>query len=291
MHPQNSKPNKTWRIIDIINWGEKYFNDRFFDNPRNEIEILLLQLIGGKKIDLYLNFEKKIKPEDLIILRGWIKRRLNREPIQYIIGHSGFYGRKFIVNKHVMIPRPETETIIGISIDTISKKNNPVIVDIGTGSGCIGITLALEIPHSKIFAIDISEEALSIAKKNAELYNLKNIEFIKMDFLSQDINHNVDLLVSNPPYIPQKEISSLMRDVKDYEPMMALTDNSDGLVFYQKLSKIISEVVNKNGVTILEVGKGNHYNKVKEIFSKEGYNNIETIRDLNKDRRVLMINK
>ena len=89
-----------------------------------------------------------------------------------------------------------------------------------------------------------------------------------MDFLSQDINHNVDLLVSNPPYIPQKEISSLMRDVKDYEPMMALTDNSDGLVFYQKLSKIISEVVNKNGVTILEVGKGNHYNKVKEIFSK-----------------------
>ena len=283
--------NKTWRIIDIINWGEKYLKDRFFDSPRNEIEILLLHLIGGKKIDLYLDFEKIIKPEDLIILRGWIKRRLNREPIQYIIGHSEFYGRRFIVNQHVMIPRPETETIIGISIDAISKKNNPVIVDVGTGSGCIGITLALEIPHSKIFAIDISEEALSIAKKNAELYNLKNIEFIKMDFLSQNINHNVDLLVSNPPYIPQKEISSLMSDVKEYEPMMALTDKSNGLVFYQKLSKIIPDVVKKNGVTILEVGKGNHYNKVKEVFSKEGYNNIETIRDLNKDIRVLMIYK
>ncbi len=291
MYPHNSKTNKTWRIIDIINWGEKYLKDRFFDNPRNEIEILLLHLIGGKKIDLYLDFEKIIKPEDLIILRGWIKRRLNREPIQYIIGHSEFYGRRFIVNQHVMIPRPETETIIGISIDAISKKNNPVIVDVGTGSGCIGITLALEIPHSKIFAIDISEEALSIAKKNAELYNLKNIEFIKMDFLSQNINHNVDLLVSNPPYIPQKEISSLMSDVKEYEPMMALTDKSNGLVFYQKLSKIIPDVVKKNGVTILEVGKGNHYNKVKEVFSKEGYNNIETIRDLNKDIRVLMIYK
>jgi len=291
LYPHNSKTNKTWRIIDIINWGEKYLKDRFFDNPRNEIEILLLHLIGGKKIDLYLDFEKIIKPEDLIILRGWIKRRLNREPIQYIIGHSEFYGRRFIVNQHVMIPRPETETIIGISIDAISKKNNPVIVDVGTGSGCIGITLALEIPHSKIFAIDISEEALSIAKKNAELYNLKNIEFIKMDFLSQNINHNVDLLVSNPPYIPQKEISSLMSDVKEYEPMMALTDKSNGLVFYQKLSKIIPDVVKKNGVTILEVGKGNHYNKVKEVFSKEGYNNIETIRDLNKDIRVLMIYK
>jgi len=290
LQPQNSKTNKTWRIIDIINWGEKYLKDRSFDSPRNEIEILLLHLIGCKKIDLYLDFEKVIKPEDLIILRGWIKRRVNREPIQYIIGHSEFYGRRFNVNHHVLIPRPETETIINTSIDALSKKNNPVIIDIGTGSGCIGITLALEIPHSKVFAIDISEEALSIAKKNAELYNLKNIEFIKMNFLSEDINHKVDLLVSNPPYIPQKEISSLMRDVKEYEPMMALTDNSNGLVFYKKLSKIIPDVVKKNGVSILEVGRGNHYNKVKEVFSKEGYNDIEIIRDLNKDNRVLRIN-
>tara|TARA_B100001996_G_scaffold261757_1_gene203941 strand:+ start:3053 stop:3928 length:876 start_codon:yes stop_codon:yes gene_type:complete len=290
LQPQNSKKNKTWRIIDIINWGEKYLKDRSFDSPRNEIEILLLHLIGCKKIDLYLDFEKVIKPEDLITLRGWIKRRVNREPIQHIIGHSEFYGRRFIVNQDVLIPRPETETVIDISIDALSKKNTPVIIDIGTGSGCIGITLALEIPRSKVFAIDISEAALSIAKKNAAIYNLKNIEFIKMDFLSKDIKHNVDLLVSNPPYIPQKEISSLMRDVKEYEPMIALTDNSNGLVFYQKISKIIPYVVKKNGVTILEVGRGDHHNKVKEVFSKEGYSDIETICDLNKDIRVLMIN-
>ena len=290
MDPQNSKTNKTWRIIDIINWGEKYLKNRSFDRPRNEIEILLLHLIGCEKIDLYLDFEKVIKPEDLITLRGWIKRRVNREPIQHIIGHSEFYGRRFIVNKDVLIPRPETETVIDISINALSKKNTPVIIDIGTGSGCIGITLALEIPRSKVFAIDISEAALSIAKKNAAIYNLKNIEFIKMDFLSKDIKHNVDLLVSNPPYIPQKEISSLMRDVKEYEPMIALTDNSNGLVFYQKISKIIPHVVKKNGVTILEVGRGDHHNKVKEVFSKEGYSDIETICDLNKDIRVLMIN-
>ena len=290
MHPQNPKTNKTWRIIDIINWGEKYLKDKSFDSPRNEIEILLLHLIGCKKIDLYLDFEKVIKPEDLITLRGWIKRRVNREPIQHIIGHSEFYGRRFIVNQNVLIPRPETETVIDISIDALSNKNTPVIIDIGTGSGCIGITLALEIPRSKVFAIDISEAALSIAKKNAAIYNLKNIEFIKMDFLRKDIKHNVDLLVSNPPYIPQKEISSLMRDVKEYEPMIALTDNSNGLVFYQKISKIIPHVVKKNGVTILEVGRGDHHNKVKEVFSKEGYSDIETICDLNKDIRVLMIN-
>ncbi|MBE76664.1 MAG: hypothetical protein CMG41_02875 [Candidatus Marinimicrobia bacterium] len=165
LQPQNSKKNKTWRIIDIINWGEKYLKDRSFDSPRNEIEILLLHLIGCEKIDLYLDFEKVIKPEDLITLRGWIKRRVNREPIQHIIGHSEFYGRRFIVNQDVLIPRPETETVIDISIDALSNKNTPVIIDIGTGSGCIGITLALEIPRSKVFAIDISEAALSIAKK------------------------------------------------------------------------------------------------------------------------------
>ena len=119
---------------------------------------------------------------------------------------------------------------------------------------------------------------------------MENIEFTKIDILSQNINYNVDLLVSNPPYIPKKDISGLMKDVKEYEPMIALTDNSNGLVFYKKLSKIIPDVVKKNGVTILEVGRGNHYNKVKEVFIKEGYNDIHTIRDLNKDIRVLIIN-
>ncbi len=290
MKPQNSKTNKNWRIIDIINWADKYFKDKSFENPRSEIEILLLHLFDCKKIDLYLDFEKVINPKDLATLRRWIKRRIYREPIQHIIGNSEFYGRKFIVNQHVLIPRPETETIIDISIDALSKINNPVIIDIGTGSGCIGITLALEIPGSNVLAIDISEAALSVAKKNAELYKLNNIDFIKMDFLSQDINHNVDLLVSNPPYIPKKEFSGLMKDVKEYEPTIALTDNSDGLVFYKKLSKIISDIVKKNGVTILEVGRGNHYSKVKEVFYKEGYKGIKTFRDLNKDIRVLMIN-
>ena len=281
MHPQNSKKEKIWRLIDILNWGEKYFKEKVFDNPRIEIEALLQHIIGCKKIDLYLQFENTVTPENLIILRGLIKRRVNREPMQYIIGSSEFYGRKFFVNQDVLIPRPETEKLIDVSINILSKKENPIILDVGTGSGCIGVTIALEIPFSSVIAIDISNSALSIAKKNADTYGLKNI---------QDINHTADLLISNPPYISQEEIPDLMIDVKNFEPMVALTDNSDGLEFYRKFSNIIPQVVKKNGVTILEVGRGDHPERVKEIFSKAGYDNIESVRDLNKDTRVLVIN-
>ena len=290
MHPQNSKKEKIWRLIDILNWGEKYFKEKSFDNPRIEIETLLQHIIGCKKIDLYLQFENKLNTENLIILKSLIKRRVNREPMQYIIGSSEFYGRKFFVNQDVLIPRPETEKLIDVSIDILSKKENPIILDVGTGSGCIGITIALEIPSSSVIAIDISNSALSTAKKNANIYGLKNMQFINLDIFSQDINHTADLLISNPPYISKIEFPGLMIDVKDFEPMVALTDNSDGLEFYRKFSNIIPQVVKKNGITILEVGRGTHPEKVKEIFNKAGYDNIESVRDLNKDTRVLVIN-
>ena len=290
MQPQNSKTDSPWRLIDIINWGETYFREKYFDNPRTEIELLLQHLIGCKKIDLYLQFEKIVKPKELTTLRSWIKRRINREPIQYITNSSEFYGRKFIVNQNVLIPRPETEKLIDVSVKILSKKKNPTIIDIGTGSGCIGITMALEIPSSSIIAIDISDSAILTAKKNADMYNLNNIEFLKLDILTQEINNIADMLISNPPYISKEEIPSLMKDVKDFEPMIALTDNSDGLDFYRKFSNIIPHVVKKNGTAILEVGRGDHPDRVKEIFSKSGYNNIGMVKDLNKDKRVFIIN-
>ena len=290
MQPQNSKTDRIWRLIDILNWGETYFRDKNFDNPRTEIELLLQHLIGCKKIDLYLQFEKIVKPKELITLRSWVKRRINREPIQYITRSSEFYGRKFIVDQNVLIPRPETEILIDVSVEILSKKNSPTIIDIGTGSGCIGITLALEIPSSNIIAIDISDSALSIAKKNADMYSIRNIEFLKLDILNQDIIHIADMLISNPPYISKEEIPDLMEDVKDFEPMIALTDKSDGLDFYRKFSDIMPHVIKKNGTAILEVGRGDHPDRVKEIFSKSGYNNIDMVKDLNKDKRVFIIN-
>jgi len=283
--------NKIWRIIDLINWGVKYFQDRSFENPRLEIEIFLQHIFGYKKIDLYINFEEEVTPKNLKRLREFIKRRVENEPIQYITGVSNFYGRDFYVNKNVLIPRPETEILVNVSIDYLSSKKNPYIIDVGTGSGCIAITLAKELPSSKVIAIDYSQQALNIAKENAELVGVKNIEFLKLDFLSENLNYVADAVVSNPPYIAQEDIQSLMIDVKEFEPHRALTDNADGLEFYRILANKLDVILKKKGVLIIEVGRGNHPVEVKKLFEELGYNDIEMINDYNKDVRVLKIMK
>ena len=282
---------KTWRIIDVINWGVDYFGKKDFDNPRLEIEIFLQHILNCEKIDLYIDFEKKILPVNLKKLKELVKRRLKREPIQYIIGKTSFYGRDFNVDKNVLIPRPETEIIINVSIDFLLTKKNPNIIDVGTGSGCIGITLAKEVPSSNVIAIDYSESVLNIARENAKSIGVKNIEFIKLDFLKEKFNYFADLVVSNPPYISKKDISSLMIDVKEYEPHNALTDKMDGLEFYRLFSNKFNNIIKDEGSLIVEVGNDNHPLKVKKIFEEAGHNKVEMIKDYNKDIRVLKVIK
>ena len=285
---ENGKP---WRIIDVINWGVDYFENKSLENPRLEIEIFLQHILDCKKIDLYINFENEVSSHDLNTLKGYIKRRLENEPSQYIVGKSNFYGRNFYVDNNVLIPRPETEILINACIEFLSMKDNPEIIDIGTGSGCIGITLAKEIPSSNVIAIDCSEEALAVAEKNAKNIGIKNIDFVKSDFLKQTIDLRADLLVSNPPYIPKEDISNLMADVKEYEPSKALTDNLDGLEFYRVFSKKFDPMIKIDGALIVEVGKDKHPLKAKKIFEKSGPVNVEMINDYNDDIRVLKVMK
>ena len=289
MQDKNPKIDKVWRIIDLINWGGKYLKEKSIENPRIEIELFLQHLFECKRIDLYLQFETIVEPENLIILRKWITRRINNEPIQYILGSSEFYGRSFIVNKNVLIPRPETEILIDISIKELKNVNNPLILDVGTGSGCIAITIALEIPSSTIIAIDIDERAISVAKNNIEKHEVKNIEFVLTDIFHEKINKNADMLISNPPYIAKEEVSGLMKDVKDYEPLVALTDNNDGLMFYRRFAEIIPSILKENGMAIIEVGIEDHPDRVEEIFRESGFNDIKTKLDLNKNKRALVI--
>ena len=289
MQDKNPKIDKVWRIIDLINWGGKYLKEKSIENPRIEIELFLQHLFECKRIDLYLQFETIVKPENLATLRKWITRRINNEPIQYILGSSEFYGRSFIVNKNVLIPRPETEILIDISIEELKNVNNPLILDVGTGSGCIAITIALEIPSSTIIAIDIDERAISVAKNNIEKHGVKNIDFVVTDIFHEKINKKADMLISNPPYIAKEEVSGLMKEVKDYEPLVALTDNNDGLKFYRRFAEIIPRILKDNGTAIMEVGTEDHPVRVEEIFREYGFNDIRTELDLNKDKRALVI--
>ena len=285
-----NKNKKIWRLIDLIKWGETYFKDKNFDNPRSEIEWLLQDLLNYKKIDLYLKFEEEIDSEKLFILKSWIKRRVSREPLQYITGKADFYGRSYFVNNKVLIPRPETEILIDAAIKNLLKKKNPFIIDIGTGSGCIGITLAIEIKKSNVLSIDISKDALLIAKNNAENHNIKNIKFLEIDVLKNDINQKADLIISNPPYISKNELSTLMPEVKNYEPKISLTDNKDGFTFYERFVYLFPKILKNDGAAIIEVGREEHSIKVLEIFKKNGMKNIKVLKDLNSDNRAVIIN-
>ena len=278
-----------WRIIDLLNWAESYFKEKGFENPRTEIEWLLRAILKCSRMDVYLRFEEPLSKTQLATLRAWVKRRLEREPLQYITGSCDFYGREFSVDKHVLIPRPETERLIDIALEKLKGIDSPSILDIGAGSGCIATTLGLDVLGSTVLGIDVSDDALGIANKNKEKLDAENVSFQAMDILNTIPKGPFDLLISNPPYIPKEEMDGLMKDVKEFEPTMALTDEKDGLTFYKRFAEIGKELVKNGGCMILEVGLENHPNDVKKIFSESGYPETELIKDYNSDDRILVI--
>ena len=280
---------ESMRVIDLITWAETYFSGKGFEHPRAEIEWFLQELLNCNRMDIYLRFEEILSLSQLSTLRSWINRRLEHEPLQYITGFTEFYGRKFIVNEHVLIPRPETERLIDIALEKITQMDSPTILDVGTGSGCIAITLAKESVNSDISAIDISKSALKTAMDNAKQMDVKNIHFSHLDILEENFLHPIDILISNPPYISKNNMNVLMRDVQEYEPLFALTDGKDGLNFYRKFSQIAKSIVKSGGWLILEVGSDEHPQMAKEVFSQSGFKNMRLIKDYNGDDRILIV--
>lgn len=280
---------QVWRIIDLIEWGEDYFKQHKFDSPKQEIEWLLCDLLDHKRVDLYINFEQKVPNDKLALLKKWIKKRLKRMPLQYITGVTEFYGNKYFLNDDVLIPRPETERLVDISLECINKLSHPRILEVGTGSGCISISIALMRGDAKILSIDISQNALNKAQENSDYHKTNNVKFLNLDFLKEIPSERFDIIVSNPPYIPLEEMKNIMIDVKEYEPEIALTDFNDGLVFYDRFADLGSKLLKKEGWMVLEVGIDDHPEKVTKLFKSKGYSNIELVSDYNKDKRVLKV--
>ena len=277
-------------FVDILNHGLEFLKSSSIENPEKEIEIFLCHLLSCSKFELYNHLEKSISLTKVNLLNEWLERRAKREPIQYITNNACFYGRDFYVNKNVFIPRPESERLIEEAINFLSYFDSPRILEIGTGSGCLSISLAIELPNSNVQSVDISEEAIHVAKINSEKLHVNNISFQKLDFLKTEMKtfHNFDLLISNPPYIPKKDMESLMPEVRKFEPHNALTDNHDGLEFYRKLSSDLPYILNNNGIGIFEVGLSPHPKDAKRIFDKIG-RSIKLLKDYNGDDRFLIV--
>ena len=282
------KPSSSFNYI--FNYGVEFLKSNSIENPKKEIEIFLCHLLSCSKFELFNREEKSISLTKVNLLNEWLERRVKREPIQYIINNSWFYGREFYVNKNVFIPRPESERLIEEAINHLRDFNSPRILEIGTGSGCLSISLAIEFPNSDVQSIDISDKAINVANINSEKFHINNISFQKLDFLKSEMKtfHNFDLLISNPPYIPKKDMESLMPEVRNFEPYSALTDNNDGLEFYRKFSSDLPYILNSDGTGIFEVGLNSHPEDAKRIFNKIG-RSTKLLKDYNGDDRLIIV--
>ena len=275
--------------MDIFHWGEHLLLSNGFNNARQEIEWMLCDLLKIDRSDIYLKINSKISKRNFLKLKEWINQRLKNKPLQYITGKTEFYGHQISVSPDVLIPRPETERLVDIAIDTIKNLSKPKILEVGTGSGCISIALGSAKKDANILSLDVSDSALEIAKINTKKNNISNIKFLKLDFLESIPKGQYDLIISNPPYISKNEMKEIMLDVKEFEPKIALTDNNDGLEFYRRFSNKAKKMINEKGSLILEVGIGSHPIRVREIFHSSGFNKIDLISDYNGDPRVIKI--
>jgi len=256
----------------------------------NEAELLFTEVLNCDRLSLYLNKDISLDKKKSALISCVLQRRIKGEPIQYILGKTEFAGLEFKVDKNVFIPRPETEVLVEAVFNLARIHGAPLnILDIGTGSGCIGVSLAKFLSHTDITATDISSLALKVAKFNANLNNVSGkIKFIQSDMFADARlqKEKFDIIVSNPPYVVSAEIDSLAPEVR-CEPRIALDGGRDGLDFYRKIIKTAPLYLKKGGFLILEIGF-NQKNEIENIFQKgKIFEIIEFIRDYNNIERVV----
>ncbi len=269
----------------------KYFIDAYleskftFEEAQSEVDFIFEVLFNYTYKDFMLGKIPEtwqIKEIEKVVF----ERIKTHRPVQQIIGRAYFCGRKFFVNKYTLIPRPETEILVSKVLELSKKFQSPKILDIGSGSGCIPITLKLENPDITVHSVDISLEALETSEKNSLFYNLSdNISFFKSD-LFENVNGKYNIIVSNPPYIPLKDKNSLQIEVRDFDPPFALFTNDDfGVEFYKKIVKQAKDYLLKDGYLAFEIGK-NQLDLVWEIIKNNGFALTEVVKDLNGIERV-----
>ncbi|MCH4895125.1 peptide chain release factor N(5)-glutamine methyltransferase [Marinilabiliaceae bacterium JC040] len=250
------------------------------------IYIIFEQVLSYKKIDTNINNKEIVNEESLKIIYKIVERLKNNEPIQYIFGETDFYDLEFKLNKDTLIPRPETEELVDLIIKENFNKNISIL-DIGTGSGCIAISLKKNLPISKVSAIDISSNAILMAKENAKRYNLE-LNFIEDDILNPSKKYPIyDIIVSNPPYIRNSEKRLMLNNVLEYEPHRALfVEDLDPLIFYREIAIFGKQHLSQNGIIYFEINE-NLSLETKNLLEDLGYNEISIIKDINDRDRII----
>lgn len=285
----------TWTIKRLLDWTSEFFQSKELESARLSAEVLLAEALGCQRIELYTRFDEVPMENVLARYRDWVKRHAKGEPVAYLVGSKEFFSLKFEVHAGVLIPRPETEHVVIAAIDAAKTLGDrPVkIVDVGTGSGCIAVTLAKHIPNCTVLATDISADAIKVAKRNAEQHRvLSQVTFLNSDlFKTVPIDVRPDLIVSNPPYIGRQEIDSVDASVKDFEPEIALFAGDEGTEVIQRLVKEAADRLDNGGFLILETSPV-IFARCLEIVTRENrFSEPQVIKDLAGHRRVIQVRK
>ena len=272
---------ETLPLLEVLRGTERYLADRGVENPRLNAEHLLAHPLGLKRMELYLQFDRPLTEAERAPLRDLVKRRGAREPLQHVLGTAEFHGRSFISDNRALVPRPETEQLVELALEIVKTNSTPTLLDIGTGSGVIAITLALELPSATVHATDLSPDALALAAENATRHTLtERITFSLSDLLPPG-DTNFDLIIANLPYIPADEIPSLSPEVR-HDPVTALDGGPDGLDLIRRLIDTAPERLAPGGALLLEIGAGQadavnarlSGRKFRDISVRPDYQNI-----------------
>ncbi len=246
--------NQTVRYI--LNWATGQLRIAGCETPKLDAELLLSHTLDRERIWLHTYPEAAITPPQHNLFNQYLTRRIQREPVAYILGYKSFFGLDFVVTPAVLIPRPETELIIETTLELFPSDKPIRAVDVGTGSGCIAVTLAKYLPQATVEAVDISIAALEIAQQNAANHQvISSLSFIEGSLLTPTIG-KFDLIVSNPPYLDDAELADTTPEIQNFEPAQALTAGSNGLALVQKLLQQAQTKLNSSGVMMIEIGSG-----------------------------------
>ena len=276
-----------WTVRRVLDWTIGYLREQGSDSPRLEAEILLAHARGCPRIRLYTDYNELLSDEERTTMRGYVKRRAAAEPVAYIVGHREFFSLDFLVTRDVLIPRPETESLVMRGIDVAKPMAAPRILDVCTGSGCVAIALAANLPRARVTAIDVSPEALAIAARNVERHQFEErVTLLEGDLLAPVQGEQpFDLIVSNPPYVASAEIETLAPDVARHEPRLALDGGADGFDYIRRLSAESMPLLVSGGWLMFELSP-EQAGTAREILVADGYEAVEVIADLSGQPRI-----
>lgn len=282
-----------WTIQKLLNWVTEYFTGKGVDAPRLSAELLLSHVLGLKRIELYTQFDKPVAKPQLDELRGLVKRAGGHEPVAYLIGKTEFYSLELDITSDCLIPRPETELLVQRAIEFLrTRHDTQFICDLCTGSGCVAVAIAKNFPDARVIATDISASALEVAAQNVEKHQLmERITLLQGDLFEPLVRpldvDQFDLIVCNPPYVSAAEYEALDKNVKDYEPRLALFAGDDGLDVYRRIIEKADQFLKPEAALMLEIGYAQGPT-IKELLEQTGaFTEIKIEKDLHDNDRIV----